>query len=284
MKSTLAWIALLAGIAFGCGSATIAGGHDRGATGGLGGVAGGYAGASAGAAGTRESAGGNGGAVATAGASGGGASGTVGGVPGTGGNAGAGGSASGTGGSAPGTGGSGVTCAAACSSIQSCVGTQCLLKNGQSCNLASDCASNTCTAFFVDVDGDGYGAGQAMGFCGTTAPVGYAAMNGDCCDNATNLAVAKLIHPGADFQTTSAGGVCNITWDYDCSGTVESNPKTVACGQTYPACTTAIVDFAESSCGTGEDMTCVCGGAGNGTTGSCATSCGGHPTVTISCR
>ena len=65
--------------------------------------------------------------------------------------------------------------------------------------------------------------GQAVRFCGTTPPVGYAAQSGDCCDSASNLAVAKLIHPGADFQTTSAGGVCNITWDYDCSGAIEKN-------------------------------------------------------------
>ena len=94
-----------------------------------------------------------------------------------------------------------------------------------------------CTPFYVDVDGDGYGAGQAMGFCGTTPPVGYSAQSGDCCDSAPNLAIAKLIHPGADFQTTSAGGTCNITWDYDCSGAVESNPRTVCMQRTSPACT-----------------------------------------------
>ena len=109
------------------------------------------------------------------------------------------------------------------------------VRDGQPCSLAKDCASGTCSPFYVDVDGDGYGAGQAMGFCGTTPPVGYAAQSGDCCDSAPNLAIAKLIHPGADFQTTSAGGTCNITWDYDCSGAVESSPKTVACGRNVPA-------------------------------------------------
>ncbi len=107
------------------------------------------------------------------------------------------------------------------------------VKDGQPCSLAKECASGTCTPFYVDIDGDGYGAGQATGFCGTAPPVGYSAQSGDCCDSASNLAIAKLIHPGADFQTTSAGGVCNITWDYDCSGAVESNPQDVeACAGT----------------------------------------------------
>ena len=159
----------------------------------------------------------------------------------------------GSGGSAAGTsGGAGtgvVTCSPACGSTLTCVGTQCLFKDGQSCNLATDCASNTCTAFYVDVDGDGYGAGQAMGFCGTTAPVGYAAMNGDCCDNAPNLAIAKLIHPGADFQTTSAGGVCNITWDYNCSGEVETAGQSCSSCTAYPDCQCVFSAYPSTECG-----------------------------------
>jgi hypothetical protein len=147
-----------------------------------------------------------------------------------------------------------------------------------------DCTSGVCTPFYVDVDGDGYGTGQAMGFCGTTPPIGYAAQSGDCCDSASNLAIAKLIHPGADFQTTSAGGVCNITWDYDCSGIVESSPQTVTCGQNYPACAATTVNFPESSCGTGDDEGCGCVGAGNGTTGACSPVCVGHQPVAITCK
>ena len=63
---------------------------------------------------------------------------------------------------------------------------------GQSCFVPGDCASGLCSPFYVDVDGDGYGTGQAMGFCGTTAPVGYSAQSGDCCDNATNISVTVL--------------------------------------------------------------------------------------------
>jgi hypothetical protein len=158
------------------------------------------------------------------------------------------------------------------------------VRDGQPCALSKDCTSGACTPFYVDVDNDGYGAGQAIGFCGTTPPVGYSTQSGDCCDSASNLALAKLIHPGADFQTTSAGGVCNITWDYDCSGAIESSPQTVACGETYPACTTTIVDLAETFCGTGYEDTCSCGGRGDGTTGSCFRNCGGHPAITVECK
>ena len=170
-----------------------------------------------------------------------GTGGTVG-APGTGGMAGA----TGTGGSSP-------TCSPACSSAtQTCVGTTCLFNDGQSCALASQCASNVCTPFYVDQDGDGYGTGPASGFCGTAAPVGYSAQTGDCCDTASNLALAKLIHPNAGFQTTSAGGVCGINWDYDCDGSIETSKSAGQCGpdSVYPSCTPVFMNFSQDYCGT----------------------------------
>jgi hypothetical protein len=174
----------------------------------------------------------------TGGAAGFGAAG-VGGIAGVGAAAGIGGAA-GAGGTV-GTGGSaGVGGVAGTSSV----------KDGQPCSLANDCASGTCTPFYVDIDGDGYGAGQAIGFCGTTPPIGYSAQSGDCCDSASNLAIAKLIHPGADFQPTSAGGVCNITWDYDCSGRIEKDRMNCA-SCTQAPCGCAYTDFPDSDCGVG---------------------------------
>jgi hypothetical protein len=108
-----------------------------------------------------------------------------------------------------------------------------------------------------------------MGFCGTTAPVGYAATNGDCCDDATHLAVAKLIHPGADFQTTSAGGVCSITWDYNCSGMVEKSGQACDSCSAAPTCACVSTDFPDEDCGTHVEtpgcysMPPGCGSAGN---------------------
>lgn len=123
-------------------------------------------------------------------------------------------------------------------------------KDGQRCSLAADCASQVCTPFYVDVDGDGYGTGQATGFCGTTPPIGYAAQSGDCCDNASNLAVAKMIHPGADFQTTSAAGTCNITWDYDCSGKIEKDRTD--CSSCSADCSCVQSEFPDADCGTSQ--------------------------------
>ncbi|HVV17644.1 MAG TPA: hypothetical protein VHH90_10600 [Polyangia bacterium] len=213
---------------------------------------------------------GTGGVVSTGGVTG------TGGVVSTGGNPGTGGVVS-TGGN-PGTGGAPITCNPACGATQTCMGTQCLLVDGQTCSLASQCASKACTPFYVDLDGDGYGAGAAVGFCGTTAPVGYAAQSGDCCDTATNLAVAKLIHPGADFQTTPAN-VCNITWDYDCSGVIETSPQNTVCPSS-PPCTDMVVNYDPSYCGGVETLSCACGQAGQ----TCSGSCGGHPAVTVKCK
>jgi hypothetical protein len=131
------------------------------------------------------------------------------------------------------------------------VGGHCLLADAQPCVIGSQCASGACNPFYVDVDGDGYGAGQAVGFCTlTTPPIGYATQTGDCCDSATNLALAKLIHPGADFQATSAGGVCNVTWDYDCSGAIEKAQTTCNGCTAAPDCKCVVAEFPDASCGT----------------------------------
>jgi hypothetical protein len=245
------------------------GGAPQTGTGGAAGVAGGGGTVVAGTGGTAGATG-TGGAVATGGVLG------TGGVEATGGLTGTGGLAA-TGG-VTGTGGSPVTCSPACSSsTQTCVGTTCLLNDGQSCSVASQCVTNTCIPFYVDQDGDGYGTGQAAGFCGTTPPVGYAAQTGDCCDTAANIAVARLIHPGAGFQTTSAGGVCNITWDYNCSGAIEPDQKTCGGCTAYPECDCADpqpydtskcgMAVGNTSCGPGSAGFCVGTSFGAGTLG-----------------
>ena len=196
----------------------------------------------------------------------------------------AGGGAGGQGGSSVGGTAGATVCSPACDATQTCVNDRCLLADAQPCVTASQCASGTCNPFYKDVDGDGYGTGQAVGFCTLTAPpIGYAAQNGDCCDDAANIAVAKLIHPGADFQTASAGGICGgITWDYNCSGAIETNPQDCAGCSAYPSCTCALADRSETSCGTSGigESTCI----GFPQTMSCQrTAVGGHP-GTISCK
>ena len=191
------------------------GGGGAGARGGQGGSASGGVGGSSGG-GRGASAGGQGGTSGGAGSAG------AGGLSGTGGAAGVGGVGGIAGAATAGAGGGGA-CNPICDAIHICTAGRCLLADAQQCVTASQCASGACNPFYKDVDGDGYGTGQAVGFCTLTAPpIGYATQTGDCCDDAANIALAKLIHPGADFQPTSAGGICNgITWDYDCSGTIE---------------------------------------------------------------
>jgi hypothetical protein len=220
------------------GAAALGGSGPGGGTGGVAGTTG--AGGVAGTTGTGGIGGGTGGAG-------------TGGLPGTGGTAGG-----------LGTGGSAETCNPSCDTItQSCVGTKCLLDDGQTCSVASQCASNTCTPFYLDQDGDTYGSGAAVGFCGKVAPVGYAAQNGDCCDDPAHLSVAKLIHPGAGYQTNEAG-ICGITWDYDCNGAIETNVSTcTACGAA-PTCDCADESHVDpSECGMAVGAT-SCGTTGTG--------------------
>jgi hypothetical protein len=292
-------------VGFGCTAA-----RDANVDGSLGAAgAGGAAGQKAtGGSGVDGGRGGSGGAAGR-GTAGTGAIGTGGGTAGTGATGGAGGvadagAAVGTGGiagggaggtSAGGAAGKGTGgtsgCASVCSGTQTCVGSTCLLNDGQQCALVAQCASGACTPFYQDVDGDGYGSGAATGFCGTTTPIGYAAQTGDCCDNASNLALAKLIHPNAGFQTTSAGGVCGVTWDYDCDGTVETSLSNGECGSAsvYPSCTRQFVNYPEADCGmmNVSDYSCVPetvpSSTGSGTMNICAGGSMGGP-QTLGCR
>jgi len=204
----------------GAGGTGGAGTAGRGGSSGAGAVDGGMGGAS-----------GRGGSVA--GATGVGAAGGVAGDGGTGGHA---------------------TCNPACDATHVCSAGRCLLADAQQCVTGSQCASGTCNPFYADVDGDGFGTGQPVGFCTlTTPPIGYAAQTGDCCDDAANIALAKLIHPGADFHATSAGGICGgITWDYNCSGAVESDPKFSS--DCTADCSSIFNDYPESACGNRYDQ------------------------------
>ena len=179
-------------------------------------------------------------------------------------------------------------CNSACSGRQMCVGATCLTNNGYPCAQSSDCAGGACVLAYADLDGDGYGTGQAVSVCaqklgvGAGTPPGYSFQSGDCCDDPNHLSTSKLIHPGADFQTVSAGGLCGITWDYDCSGTVNNN-WTTYCGSctAYPDCQCAFTEYPNpnaSACG--QDV----GGASCGAAQGQCISAGGHDFGTLGCR
>ncbi len=66
------------------------------------------------------------------------------------------------------------------------------LTNGEACSARCQCASDHCTAFFADADGDGFGrAGTAEQRCGELPPLGFATRGTDCVDTDAQ------IHPGA---------------------------------------------------------------------------------------
>ncbi len=145
-------------------------------------------------------------------------------------------------------------CGRHCGSNERCQNAGCRLVDGQPCAVGSDCVSGICTMFFRDADGDTWGTTQTSGRCTITeAPAGYATRSGDCCDVAPDeptRVISAKIHPGAGFQVDSAGGVCGITWDYDCSGHVESDSqKVVGCVSSAPPCLDRMGDVDPSLCG-----------------------------------
>lgn len=117
-------------------------------------------------------------------------------------------------------------CGNPCSAAETCSHGKCLLRDGEPCGAGQSCYSGICNMFFRDEDGDGHGTpANSTGRCTISSPpAGYVAISDDCCDNGGNRAIAAKIHPGADFQSESAGGVCGITWDYNCNNVVDLGP------------------------------------------------------------
>ena len=127
-------------------------------------------------------------------------------------------------------------CKTACATTDDCLRTNycdpqtkaCTPKSadGAACTTDDQCTTGTCTTFYRDLDGDGYGDikatvanGGAKMACGTIVPTGYSATNDDCFDSRT--AVAKLVNPGqTDFFDApySPGPGAAPSFDYDCSG------------------------------------------------------------------
>jgi hypothetical protein len=123
----------------------------------------------------------------------------------------------------------------------------CTLREGQICSSASDCGGGTCTTYYPDADGDGYGDraatrenGRAKGYCGS-APAGWSASNTDCCDAGDTM---RAVHPGQTAWFTAetpCGG-----FDYDCDG--EETPEVGAGGSCVPlVCMAGFT--AETACG-----------------------------------
>lgn len=107
------------------------------------------------------------------------------------------------------------TCA--CPENTTLVGGACLLRTGETCDRANQCASGRCNTWFRDADGDLHGdPGQVLRTCGTAAslpPAGYVVSSDDCCDS------DALTNPDQNvFQ--SVANACR-SFDYNCDGDAE---------------------------------------------------------------
>jgi hypothetical protein len=86
------------------------------------------------------------------------------------------------------------------------------LPDGEACKASSQCRGGICAGYYVDLDGDGFGAGSVSNRCSNgQAPPGYATPGNDCCDE------DKLVNP-AQTRFFEKKSRCR-TFDYDCDGT-----------------------------------------------------------------
>lgn len=104
-----------------------------------------------------------------------------------------------------------------------------LLGAGEVCTQDDQCQSRSCLRWFLDRDGDGFGA-EELGACagngGNPVPpdVNYVARGGDCCDlGGLGRATAAQIHPEQDLLFVIAQTVCPSVdeFDYNCSLDIE---------------------------------------------------------------
>jgi hypothetical protein len=139
-------------------------------------------------------------------------------------------------------------------------------ENGTACTAGSECCTGTCTTFYTDSDGDGYGTGAAVKKCGTTAS-GYATNNTDCNDTGTNSAnvrISATCYVDVDndnYGSTTAKSCTNnatcgsATWASGAAGTPAASGNFSAvntdCYDANPATTNAELAYPGSAtCGT----------------------------------
>jgi hypothetical protein len=164
-------------------------------------------------------------------------------------------------------------CGATC--IGSCQSGSCAWADGQPCPNGK-CLNKGCEAFWVDMDGDGFGTGSPTNFCGAPTQSGWGNRGGnDCCDS------NGAVQPGmSDYMANPATpfpcGTMVSPWDYNCDGVIETGfagtngpDQDVSCGPA-PACTGTPVNFPSSLCGTNSpSMNCTCSYNGSACTHAC---------------
>lgn len=123
-----------------------------------------------------------------------------------------------------------------CNDGDQCLSGSCRSPDGASCDVGVDCISGICATFFLDIDGDGYGA-QSSGMqrvCGLQPPsAGYVTNNLDCCDNATDLTLAAEANPGFSGLPSRALSIpgCSRPFDWNCDGVETPSAPRGGCAQ-----------------------------------------------------
>jgi hypothetical protein len=154
-------------------------------------------------------------------------------------------------------------CSTFCKSTAHCTAGACVADwaDTHPCSTACECTSAVCNPYYYDNDGDGFGAGAASYFCGSTGPTNYRSQNGDCCETDNRA------FPGTTAWYSSTRTGCG-GYDFDCDTVEEERYTTVNACQQIGACT-----------GTRD---CIDSPA-SGYLGSTAPACGSSATWVLSC-
>jgi hypothetical protein len=159
------------------------------------------------------------------------------------------------------------------------------------CVVGGNACASSCSIYYKDTDGDGYGDKNDTGTvgCDATPPAGKVKNNHTDCDDAKKFAHPDPRNPGdPSYYTAVDGKIANGTYDYNCDG-VETKeyaeyPGSTGCGVCgAPSGTSCAAPAACGASTSGTHLACVyesqCGFLG----GSPGCSCGlflcliGHP-------
>jgi hypothetical protein len=90
---------------------------------------------------------------------------------------------------------------------------------------APDCGSSAGSFWYPDGDEDGYGrSAEAVQSCGKPLGGTWAQLGGDCKDNDRNVRPGGTSYFGTAYRAADG----NDSYDYDCSGAEEGNPRQLA--------------------------------------------------------
>jgi hypothetical protein len=135
-----------------------------------------------------------------------------------------------------------------------------LSQPGEPCSNNADCETGPCTLWFVDSDGDNFGAGDPIGACGVVQPSvrllpGQTLVldGGDCCPS--DPGSFPGFRPSALLPAQTQRDACN-SFDRDCSGRVENTLQDVldALGGPITSCQTVPPNICQTLAGTSNNF------------------------------